>query len=259
MGTHHQFCTTIVISARKALKEFALWVILLALLTSLLQTEHFSYYYHDHPQFKIYFWVSTVMIMACAVLLMRIWISKESFIPPVIQKFKSLSIPKGAKVLIVVALTGNLIAIGLGKSRYPFYDVGMFRWAMPFHNNDKVMRQLKYYYWKNGECKILDLRKEGSYWLAEILGAGYTEEFMFSARYRNRGEQKNFEFLSTLMKDRGIDTLWSGVHSVNFETGEISFDPDICNAVSLNETVKQYYGPLFIPDYQVSRCHDQHR
>jgi hypothetical protein len=243
----------------KVLKESLLWIILLMLLTSLLQTEGLSSHYRSNIYFLFYFWISVLVICLCAFFLFRMITRNESFIPRVIQKFKSHSIPNGAKVHIVVAVTGNLIAIGLGKSRYPFYDVGMFRWAMPFHNNDKVMHQLKYYYWKNGECKILDLRKEGSYWLAEILGAGYTEEFMFSARYRNRGEQKNFEFLSNLMKDRGIDTLWSGVHSVNFETGEISFDPDICNAVSLNETINQYYGPLYIPDYQVSRCHDQHR
>jgi hypothetical protein len=241
----------------KALKESLLWIILLMLLTSLLQTENLSYHYHSNIYFLLYCWISVFVIGLCAFFLFRILTRKESFVPVVIQKFKSLSIPMGAKVLIIVGLTGNLIAIGLGKPRYPFYDVGMFRWSTPYRNKDKVMDQLKYYYWKNGTYHILDLRKEGSFFLAENLGLGYTEDFMFSARFRNRGEKKNFEFLDALMKEKGVDTLWVGVHSVNFETGEISFDTDICHAVTLNETIRHYYGPLFIPDYQVRKCHDQ--
>jgi len=116
------------------------------------------------------------------------------------------------------------------------------------------MSQLKYYYWQDGQCKILDLRKEGSFFLAEHFGWGYTEEFMFAARFRNRGEKKNFEFLSALMKERGIDSLWVGVHSVNFETHDVTFDPDICNAVTFNQTANLYYGPIYVPDYQVKRC-----
>ena len=156
---------------------------------------------------------------------------------------------------MIIVFVGNFLAIALGKAWYPFYDVGMFRWSTPFESKDKIMHQLKYYYWKNGECKILDLRKEGTFLLAENLGMGYTEDFMFSARFRNRGEKKNFEFLSARMKERGVDTLWVGVHAVNFETREVTFDPDICHAVTLNKEIKHYYGPLYIPDYQLSRCH----
>ena len=239
----------------KVFREIALWIILLILLMSLLQTERLSYYYHALLLFRIYFWVSIVVIASCALLLTRIFIRKESFIPIVIQKFNSLSIPRGAKLLMIIVFVGNLFAIALGKAWYPFYDVGMFRWSTPFERKDKIMHQLKYYYWKNGECKILDLRKEGTFLLAENLGMGYTEDFMFSARFRNRGEKKNFEFLSARMKERGVDTLWVGVHAVNFETREVTFDPDICHAVTLNKEIKHYYGPLYIPDYQLSRCH----
>lgn len=241
----------------KAFKEGALWILVLALLSSLLQTEKLFYHIQTNTHFRIYFWVSIAVITISALLLIRIFTRKKSFLPTIIQKFTSLSIPRGARILILVVLFGNLLAIALGKAWYPFYDVGMFRWSTPFHNNDKVLHQLKYYYWKNGECKILDLRKEGSFWFAENFGLGYTEEFMFSACFRNKEEKKNFEFLNQLMKDRGVDTLWVGVHTVNFETRDIDFDPDICNAVTINETAKQYYGPIYIPEYQRIRCHTQ--
>lgn len=240
----------------KPLKELMLWVILFVLLTSLLQTERLSYYYHSNFYFFLYVWISVFVIGLCAFFLTRIMTRKESFIPVVIQKFNSLSIPKGARILMIVVFVGNLMAIAMGKAWYPFYDVGMFRWSTPFENKDKIMHQLKYYYWKNGEYKILDLRKEGSTLLAEHFGWGYTEELMFSSRFRYRGERKNFEFLSALMKERGVDTLWAGVQTVNFKTHEVSFDPDLCHAVNLNNSVSQYYGPLYIPDYQVKNCNE---
>jgi len=242
---------------KSVFKECALWIILLALLMSLLQTEQLSYYYHTLSLFRIYVWISIAVILISGFLLFRMLARKESFIPLVIQKFKSLSIPQGAKVLIVIVLFGNLVAIGLGKSWYPFYDVGMFRWLTPFQNYNKELHQLKYYYWKDGNYKIVDLRKEGAPGFANHFGWRYTEDLMFSMRFRVRGEQKTFEYLSSLMEERGVDTLWAGVQTVNFETREVSFDPDICNAVHLNQTLTQYYGPLYIPDYQISRCHDQ--
>jgi hypothetical protein len=147
-----------------------------------------------------------------------------------------------------------VISISLAAPRYPFYDVGMFRWASASRNNPKILSQHKYYYWKDGQYKILDLRKEGVMFLAEHFGWKYTEEFTFAARFRNRGEKKNFEFLSSLMQARGVDTLWVGVHSVNFKTREVSFDPDICNAVAFNQTANLYYGPIYIPMYQIEKC-----
>jgi len=240
----------------RRLREVALLTIALTLFLSLLQTERLMYYYHSLFLFRVYFWVSVILTGICTFLLIRIFIRGQSIFPIIYQKFRSLAIPKVAKYIIVIVMAGNLTAIALGKAWYPFYDVGMFRWSAPFQNNDKMMYQLKYFFWQNGQYKILDLRKEGSFFLAEHLGWSYTEEFMFSARFRNRGEKKNFEFLSALMKERGIDTLWVGIHGVNFETREISFEPDICQAVTMNETVKLYYGPIYIPDYQVNRCHE---
>ena len=56
------------------------------------------------------------------------------------------------------------------------------------------------------------------------------------------------------MKARGVDTLWVGVHTVNFETREVTFDADICNAVLINQTANLYYGPIYIPEYQIMKC-----
>lgn len=237
-------------------REAALLTVALMLFMSLLQTESLMLYYHSLFLFRVYFWVSLILIVICTFFLIRNFVRGQSIFPIVYQKFRSLRIPKGAKYVIVIVMTGNLMAIILGNSRYPFTDVGMFRWSTQLHNDDKVMYQLKYYYWQNGQHKILDLRKEGAFYLAEHLGWSYTEEFMFAARFRNRGEKKNFEFLSDLMKDRGVDTLWVGVHSVNFETHDVAFDPDICQAVKINQTENLYYGPIYVPDYQVSRCHE---
>jgi len=230
--------------------------IALILFMSLIQTERIMFYYNTLLLFRVYFWVSVILICICTFLLIRIFIKGQSIFPILFHKFRSLHIPKVAKYIIVFIMTGNLVAIVLGKAWYPFYDVGMFRWSTPYQDSDKMVYQPKYYYWQNGQYKILDLRKEGSFILSDHFGWGYTDEFMFAATYRNRGEKKNFEFLSALMKERGVDTLWVGVHSVNFETHDVIFNPDICNAVKINQAANLYYGPIYIPDYQVNRCHE---
>ena len=228
----------------------------LSLLSTLFQTDKIFYYFHTILLFKVFFLVSIPVICLWLVFTVRDYFLRRGIFYYCIQKFRSLPIPIAAKYFIVIVLFGNLIAISLGKPRYPFYDVGMFRWSTPFLHHDKIMGQLKYFYWQNGQYKILDLRKEGSLFLAEHFGWGYTDEFMFAARFRNRGKKKNFEFLNVLMKERGIDSLWVGVHSVNFETREVTFDPDICNAIKINQSANLYYGPIYSPDYQISKCHE---
>ena len=240
----------------KSIKEIAFAFVALSLLMTILQTENLFYYIQTYLLFKVFVLVSIPVIGLWMVLSIRDYLHQRGIIYYCVHKFRSLTIPRTAKYFIVVVLLGNLIAISFGKPRYPFYDVGMFRWSTPFRKYNKEMDQLKYYYWKDGQYKILDLRKEGSYFLAEHFGWGYTDEFMFAARFRHRGKERNFEFLSSLMKERGVDSLWVGVHSVNFETREVTFDPDICHAIKINQTDSLYYGPIYIPDYQVSRCHE---
>ncbi|HJW30342.1 MAG TPA: hypothetical protein VJ508_14015 [Saprospiraceae bacterium] len=240
---------------KKFFREAALIAIVFFLCASLLQTEGLSGYYHSMLLFRVYFWLSVILTLACTFLLVRNYRKGQSILPIIFQKFRTLPIPRPARYVLIFVFIGNLLAVALGKAWYPFYDVGMFRWATHFEKNDKVLYQLKYYYWQNGHFKILDLRKEGSFFLADHFGLGYSEDFMFSAAFRYRGEKKNFDFLSARMKEQGIDTLWVGIHAVNFGTGEVAFDPDICRAIHMNETAQFYYGPIYIPDYQMSMCH----
>ena len=236
--------------------EIVFACIALSAFMTILQTDNLGYYIRTYFLFKVFVLASIPVIGLWMIISVRDYLHHRGIFYAVVQKFKATRIPKAAKYVIVLVITGNLMAIALGKSWYPFTDVGMFRWSTPYPKYNKMMRQHKYYYWENGQYKILDLRKEGSFFLAEHLGLRYTEEFMFSARFRNRGKKKNFEFLSDRMKERGIDTLWVGVHAVNFETREVSFDPDICRAVTMNETDSLYYGPIYIPDYQLSKCYE---
>ena len=233
--------------------EIAFSIIALSCLMTILQTDNLFYYIKTHPLFKFFILGSIPLMGVWLFLSIRDYIHRKGIFYYCVQKFRSLQIPKAAKYLIAIVVFGNFLCISFGEGVYPFYDVGMFRWSTSARDYDKVLSQHKYYYWQDGRFKILDLRKEGTF-LAEHFGASYTEEFTFAARFRNRGEQKNFEFLKEQLQERGVDTLWVGVHSVNFETGEVSFDPDICNAVALNQRDDLYYGPIFIPEYQMMKC-----
>jgi len=168
--------------------------------------------------------------------------------------FNSFPIPTPAKWFVLVVVLGNLACVMAGKPSYPFYDVGMFRWTVKFGDRPKIMHKPKYFYYKNGEVKILDLRKEGIFFLADHFGLGYTHEFTFSAAFHNRAQKENFDFLSARLNDLGVDTLWVGVHYVNFETKKVWFDPDVCNAIKINEDKNLHYGPIYVPTYQLNKC-----
>jgi hypothetical protein len=183
---------------------------------------------------------------------------KKGVLYKIVALFFSLTIPNSAKIIIIVIFIGNFISIGLAKSYYPFYEVGMFRWSSKFSNPEKIVYKPKYYYYlKKGEVKILDLRKESIYLFSEHLGWGYTHEFTFASTYHNKRQKENFEFIAQKMKERDIDTLWVGVHSVDYSTGEVKFDPNICNAIEINENIKIHYGPIYIPEYQKLKCENE--
>jgi|WetSurMetagenome_2_1015567.scaffolds.fasta_scaffold96757_2 hypothetical protein len=238
----------------RSFKEIGFSFIALFLLMNLLQTPKILFYFHSYLFFKIGFLVSLGVISVWVFVSVRDFLSKRGLFYYGVKKFKSLSIPAAAKVAIVFAFVGNLIAISWGAQRYPFYDVGMFRWPVAFKDIDKTRYEVKYYYWKQGQYKILELRKECSFFLAEHFGWGYSPDFAYATAYFHKGEKENFQFLSQAMRERGVDTLWVGVHSVNFETREVKFDPDICNAIRINQTAKLYYGPIYIPEYQMKKC-----
>jgi len=221
---------------------------------SVVQTDKLFFYIRTYPLFK-YFAIGSILVTGVWIAWsVRDYLHRRGIYYYCIQTFKSLAIPRVAKMVIVFVFLANLLAIILGMARYPFYDVGMFRWSTKFTDKEKIDFQPKYYYWQNGRYRILDLRKEGSFLLAEQLQLSYTEEFAFSAAFHHKGKKENFEFLSQAMKERGVDTLWVGIHSVNFETREVAFDPDICKAIQINQTVDLYYGPIYIPEYQLMKC-----
>ena len=182
--------------------------------------------------------------------------SKKGAIYPILESFRNSKIPLFGKTAILIIVLGNCFSIFVGKPSYPFYDVGMFRWSEPFKDKHKILYKPKYYYFENGKPKIFDLRKEGFYFLHEKLGITYTHEFTFAANYHNKGQKENFDFLLNQLKPLGIDTLWVGVHVVNYETKEVWFDFDICNAIKINKEEPIHYGPIYIPTYQMKKCNE---
>ena len=245
--THHSRLTIHV-------KEILASGLALFLLMNLIQSRNIFHLLSSHLVYTVFLFISILYIGIWCFVSIKDYIHNRGIFYGTVQEFNSLRIHKRAKMMLVLVFSINLMAIAVGMARYPFYDVGMFRWSTDFSNKDKIVYLPKYYYWENGKYKIVDLRKETSVFLAEYLGWGYTQEFTFGATYHYKGEKGNFEFLSHAMKDRGVDTLWVGIHSVNYETREVKFDPDLCNAIKINQTPNLYYGPIYIPEYQMMKC-----
>jgi hypothetical protein len=236
------------------IREIIFSIIALTLLMTILQTDTLFYYMRTYFLFKVFVLVSIPVICFWMILSVRDYLLHRGIFYYGVQKFRSSSIPRAAKYVIVIVLIGNLMAISFGKQRFPFYDVGMYRWPVAFKLRDKINYEVKYYYWQEGKYKILELRKESSFFLAEHFGWGYGNDIAYATAYFHKGEKENFDFLSHEMKERGVDTLWAGVHAVNFETNEVIFDPDICNAIHINQATDLYYGPIYIPTYQLEKC-----
>ena len=238
----------------RLIKEIAFTFVALLLFMTILQTDNLFYYIHTYLLFKVFVLVSITLILFWIFISIRDYLHRRGIFYYCVHTFRSLPMPKVAKYAIVIVLLGNFMAISLGKQRYPFYDVGMYRWPKEFISHDKTAYEVKYYYWQSGGYKILELRKECSFLLAEHFGWGYSNDIAYANTYFHKGEKENYEFLNHAMKEKGIDTLWAGVHSVNFETHEVTFDPDICNAIRINQTANLYYGPIYIPTYQMEKC-----
>lgn len=201
---------------------------------------------------KLYLLLHFVVVLFLLVYLIRNYINKGVSYK-LLMKFYFLSIPKGAKIAIALVFMGNFLCIGFAKSYYPFYEVGMFRWSSNFSNPAKMVYAPKYYYLKGDKVKVLDLRKESIFLFSDHLGWGYTHEFTFAATYHNKGQKENFEFIAQKMKERGVDTLWVGIQSINYATGVVAFNPDLTNAVKVNQTEKIHYGAIYIPEYQLQK------
>ena len=240
---------------KKYINDVTIQLIGIFFLINLIQSRE-SYNNFDSSIGCILFILIHILFIGLLILTTVRGLIKQSFVQIILDTFNTISIPRGAKIATIIIFGGNIIAIIIGKPCYPFYDVGMFRWSKEFGHQDKIVYQPKYYYIKNGEYKILDLRREGSIFFSEHFGWGYTNEFTFAATFHNKAQKNNFEFLSKIMMKRGVDTLWVGIHSVNFETKEVKFDTDICNAIHINKNFEIYYGPIFIPEYQIAMCNE---
>jgi hypothetical protein len=236
------------------IKEIGFAFLALTLLATIVQTDNLFHYIQTIFLFKIFVLVAIPVIITWLIISTRDYLHRKGILYYCVQTFKSLSIPRAAKYIIVIVLLGNFIAIGFGKQRYPFYDVGMYRWPKEYKSRDKIVYEVKYYYKQSDGYKILELRKESSFLLAEHFGWGYSNDIAYATSYFHKGEKENFDYLSLEMKERGVDTLWAGVHSYNFVTHELTFDPDICHAITINQTADLYYGPIYIPTYQLEKC-----
>lgn len=239
------------------LRQIVFWVIIV-LLANFVQADYYSknINYIEALRFKAYFGVYLLMVIWILREIVLSLFFKRGAIYPLIRSYKSVGIPFLGKILFVIVFLGNFTCIFIGKPIYPFYDVGMFRWSSKFEDKSKIVYKPKYYYWKNGEAEILDLRKEGYYFLHNHIGLRYTHEFTFAATYHNKGQKENFDFIMQKMRERGIDTLWVGVHAVNYETKEVWFDYDKCNAIKVNMEEPIHYGPIYIPTYQIKKCNE---
>lgn len=180
--------------------------------------------------------------------------NKTGFFYKFFVLFFKMKIPSGLKIISIVVFIGNVFAISIGKPNYPFYDVGMFRWASKKVDFPEVLYEPQYYFIRNGKIKIVNIRREGYFLFHKYWGWGFTHEFTFSSAYHNKAQKNNFIFISNRMKKIGIDTLWVGISSVNFKTKIVHFDSDICNAIRVNGEKNIYYGPIYIPEYQYAKC-----
>ena len=169
--------------------------------------------------------------------------SKDGIIYANFIKIKESKMPKNAIVAVTIVFMGNLISVSIGKPCYPFYDVGMFRWSTSFKDEPSIVHKHKYYFYKNNQLHVLDLRREGFLFFRKYLDITYSHIFTFSANYHNKSRKETFDYLSKIMKKEGVDTLWVGVQSVNYKSKKVTFDTDICNAIKTNN--KEIHAKIF--------------
>lgn len=166
--------------------------------------------------------------------------------------YADLPVPTMAKHLFLIIFLLEVVHITEGTIRYPFDDVGMFRWAKSTRPLAQQLTQPKYYYHDaRGEVVPLEIRKQHIFFAADLLGLGYNNEFTFSAAYHYKGLKSNHDYLlEQLERHAGIDTLWVGLQTVDYATGQVTFDPDPVRAVHFNDTARIFYGPIHVPEHQ---------
>jgi len=168
--------------------------------------------------------------------------------------YQDLPIPRTAKTVFLIILVLEVVHISEGRIRYPFDDVGMFRYAKKTAALPNVLVLPKYYYKaEDGTPVPLEIRKQHIFFAADLLGWTYNNEFTFSAAYHYKGLKANYDHLLAALNDQsGIDSLWVGLQTVDYSTGRVTFDPDPLRAIQFNDSAKIFYGPILIPDHQRS-------
>ncbi|RMB57440.1 hypothetical protein EAX61_11885 [Dokdonia sinensis] len=241
----------------KYLADLIYALLIFFILSNLIKTNTLPSFFEGSFKIKLFYSLHFLALVLISFLLSKSLKKRDSIIRKIYSKSKKLNIPNNVKLIIIIVFVGNFICVLLGKTVYPFSNVGMFSNRSYFDSDSKskIIYRLKYYYFEENKPKILDVRKEGFYFLSDKLGLGYTHEYTFSTTFHNKGKKENFDYLLNSLVDAQIDTLWVGVQSVNFETRKVTFNPDICDAITLN-TDERYYGKVYIPNYQIQKCYE---
>lgn len=200
----------------------------------------------------LYMAVHVALIAWCGMILRAEWKKPNGLFHRMAQAYRELPIPRVPKTIFLAILVIEVLHISEGRIRYPFDDVGMFRYARKAQPLPTVLTLPKYFY-HDAEGKVvpLEIRKQHLFFPADLLGVTYNNEFTFSAAYHYKGEKANHDFLlHELHRHAGIDTLWVGLQSVDYSTGAVSFDPDLGRACQFNDTATIFYGPIYVPEYQ---------
>ncbi len=229
-----------------------LWFLVANLIQSF---EHLDKYPLSPNRLLAYVGGHVMLMLACGVVLWREAMRPNNLFVRSKRILSALPIPGAAKAVVAVVVVGQLAHITMGITNYPFADVGMFRWARTTRHLPDVLTLPKYYYYDaSRQVQLVELRKQHVWAAADLLGWGYNNEYTFSANYHYKGEKANFQFmLDALRAQAGIDTLWVGLQTVDFATGNVSFDPDVARAVAFNNAERVFYGAIYIPEYQKQR------
>lgn len=238
------------------LKQSLLWGFLILILFNF---TNFITDFHENGNFNLkkdllYFTLHIPFILWFVTLIVNDIKNKNGLLNSLWIKVLRADIPKGLIYCTLIVMFGNLVSIAIGKPKYPFYDVGMFRWQTTFGEEPKMVYKVRYYYYKNGKPEIFDIRREGFIFFSKYFDITHSHVYTFSVNFHNKSRKETFDHLSTKLKEKGIDTLWVGVQTVNYETKKVHFDPDICRAIKVNNTQNIYYGPIYIPEYQIEKC-----
>ena len=243
---------------RKYVPHIALFVIWFLLADLIQSFEFFGPNVHWARWRKIYVGAHLLLMTPCAWVLWKDARRKDGLIQRTAKAIRMLPMSIVAKVVLGALFLVQMAYITLGRTNYPFADVGMFRWHKEAKALDPVLTLPKYYYRNaEGHFEPLEIRKQHIWAFADLLGWGYNNEYTFSVAYHYKAQRATYEHLLTaLEREAGIDTLWLGLQTVDFRTGEVRFDIDTERANAFVQKNRIFYGPTHIPGHQLSRRHE---